>query len=325
MIVASATRVLQDQLESGRFDGPVSRLASRVYGHVAAKYLVRKITVPQHVRMIAVGGATFGGSGKTPVAIAWAREEAKSGARVVLVGHAYRANPKVARLVSIDDDVRAVGDEALLCARALAGVADVVVAPSRQLAVNFAIARGATVLVLDGVAQTSPRRADVALLVTSSRKMNACPPVGDLRSPLPALEALADLVVRISDDDDRELPKNEIRMRVISEGARAPNGALVTYDALSKLRVGLALSVAHPERVLEMLARRGVVPVACAYVGDHAGSEIRHAMSRVSRRDGAIEAWLISGKCASFVAPTSHDTVPIYVVAYELTPDGGVS
>jgi tetraacyldisaccharide 4'-kinase len=318
VIVASATRSLQDKLESGRFNGPLSRLVSRAYGNIAAQYLVRKIEVPHRVRVIAVGGSTLGGSGKTPVAIAWAREGAAKGARVALIGHAYRARPSFARVVSGDDDVHAVGDEALVCARALRDVAEVVVAPTRQMAVDFAVARGASVLVLDGVAQISPRRADVALLVTSSQLAIACPPAGDLRSPFPALKALADFVVRISDEDNFDLAEDEIGVRVISEGARAANGDVITFEALSNMRVGLALSIAHPERVLRMLSRRGVVPVACAYVGDHAGSKIRRAIEQVSRRDGSIEAWLISEKCASFVAPTSHDTVPIYVVAHEL-------
>jgi tetraacyldisaccharide 4'-kinase len=323
VIVASATRALQDKLESGRFNGPLSRLVSRAYGAIAAGHLVREITVPRDVRVIAVGGATLGGSGKTPVAIAWARREAKNNVHVALIGHAYRARPNVARVVSADDDVHAVGDEALVCARSLAGVAEVVVAPTRQMAVDFAVARGATVLVLDGVAQISPRRADVALLVTSSpQHTNACPPAGDLRSPFPALKALADFVVRISDEDNFDLAEDEIGMRVISEGARAANGDVMSFEALSNMRVGLALSIAHPERVLRMLSRRGVVPVACAYVGDHAGSKIRATIEQVSRGDASIgaciEAWLISEKCASFVAPTSHDTVPIYVVAHEL-------
>lgn len=281
--------------------------------------------MPPGVRVIAIGGASLGGSGKTPVAIAWSRIEAKN-ARVVLIGHAYRARPKAARLVSEDDDVAEVGDEALVCARALRGVADVVVAPSRQAAVDFAIARGAEVLVIDGVAQIAPLPADVAVLVVNSGSANACPPAGDLRAPLSALRDLADVVVRISDDDeDRDSSSGEIDARIVSKGARTAGGDVVSFEALSKMRVGLALSIAHPERVLGMLARRGVVPVACAYVGDHAGLDLRRAMRRVSSRDRTIEAWLITEKCASNVAPTSHDTTPIYVVGHELELRGGVA
>jgi tetraacyldisaccharide 4'-kinase len=325
VIVASASRALASALESGRFDGTLSHLVERAYGAIAARHLVREITVPRDVRVIAIGGATLGGSGKTPLAIAWTRREAeKNNVHVALIGHAYRARPKYARSVSESDDVADVGDEALVCARALRGVADVVVGPSRQSAVDFAIARGATVLVLDGVAQIAPRRADVAVLVVNSEIANACPPAGDLRAPLSALRNLADVVVRISDADHVDVAADEICARAISNGARGANGDVITFDALSKMRVGLALSIAHPERVLRMLARRGVVPALCAYVGDHAGFDLRRVMTRVSSRDSSFDAWLITEKCAAFVAPTWHDTIPIYVVGHELELRGRV-
>ncbi len=269
--------------------------------------------------MITIGGATLGGSGKTPVAIAWTRREAEKSVHVALIGHAYRARPKSARVVSETDRVEEVGDEALLCARALGGIADVVVAPSRQGAIDFAVARGARVLVIDGVAQIAPRRADVAVLVSNSNDANACPPAGDLRAPLAALRALTDVVVRISEDDDfQNVESGEISARVIDSGARAANGEIVSFEVLSKMRVGLGLSIAHPERVLCRLARRGVVPVARACLGDHAGADLRRTMARIGLRDRAIDAWLITEKCASFVRPTSHDTPPIYVVGHEL-------
>ncbi len=110
--------------------------------------------------MVAVGGATLGGSGKTPLAIACA-EAMADGARVAYVAHGYRARPeRAARRHAVDDDVATVGDEALVAARALAGRASVVVAPSRQAALELAAER-ADVVVLDGVLQThtAPRHA----------------------------------------------------------------------------------------------------------------------------------------------------------------------
>jgi tetraacyldisaccharide-1-P 4'-kinase len=159
----------------------------------------------------------------------------------------------------------------------------------------------------------------------NSEIANACPPAGDLRAPLSALRNLADVVVRICDADHIDLACDEIGARVISNGARDANGDVIAFDALAKMRVGLALSIAHPERVLRMLARRGVVPAVCAYVGDHAGFDLRRVMRRVSSRDRSLDAWLITEKCASFVAPTWHDTIPIYVVAHELELHGRVA
>jgi tetraacyldisaccharide 4'-kinase len=150
------------------------------------------LRVPSGARAIGIGGATLGGSGKTPLAIACARELARAGERVALVGHAYRASPGVARVVAPDDTLRAVGDEALVAARELRHDrgAVVVVGPSREAAIAHA-ATLADVLVLDGVTQTVPRRLDLALLAVDPDepwgRAAATPPRGDLRAPIATL------------------------------------------------------------------------------------------------------------------------------------------
>src|SRR5580700_9814061 len=154
-------------LEEGRSRGSMARATAQVWCHVAARRVVRSLEVPRGVRVVAVGGATLGGSGKTPLAIACARELAACGARVALVGHAYRARPGRARRALPDDGLAEVGDEALLAARSLGSEVPVVVAPSRSLAVAEA-ARQADVLVLDGVLQIAPVRAALALLAVAA-------------------------------------------------------------------------------------------------------------------------------------------------------------
>ena len=153
-------------------------------------------------RLIGVGGATLGGSYKTPVAIALARALAAQGARVALVGHAYRARPGRARWVEPHDDPREVGDDALYAARALStSGALVAIAPSRQAAVDFATAR-ADCLIVDA---TSSRRAPIVWRARFSYSMakslgrGCVPPAGDLRAPRDALLAAADIVLRVGD------------------------------------------------------------------------------------------------------------------------------
>jgi tetraacyldisaccharide 4'-kinase len=277
-------------LEDGRFDGAVARLLSAAWGEVASRAVVRPARVPGHVRVVTVGGATLGGSGKTPLAIACARELARQGARVVLVGHAYRASPGRARVVSGLDSVREVGDEALVAACALEphGV-DVVVAPSRGAAVELG-ARVADVLVLDGTLQLSPRRATLALLAVDAEepwgRAAAVPPRGDLRAPVAALLAAADVLVRVGDDS----PDVSVR----SAGAFL-DGALLPWETLRPLRVGLASALARPRRLLRFLARRGVVPCATALGGDHAPIPARAL-------HGRVDLWLTTAKCALHVA-----------------------
>jgi tetraacyldisaccharide 4'-kinase len=299
-------------LEEGRFDGAVARFLSRLWGAASARALVRTLPVPDSARVVAVGGATLGGSGKTPLSIACARELARQGARVAFVGHAYRARPGHARVVRPDDSLAEVGDEALLAARALDPVGvQVIVAPSRALAVARA-AREADVLVLDGVLQTSPALASLSLLAVDADEpwghVAAVPPRGDLRAPVGALLAVSDLVVAVGDGSPDARP--------VSRGAHL-GGALLSWEALRCLRVGLACAIARPDRLRRFLARRGILPVASAFVRDHAAIPARALSAHRSR----VDVWLATPKCALHVDSTR---VPLATLEHDLVCSGAL-
>jgi len=290
-------------LEEGRYDGWLARGLSAVWRGVSARVVARPLALPRDTTVVAVGGATLGGSGKTPLAIACARELSRQGARVALVGHAYRARPGRARVVTPLDALAEVGDEALVAARALEPHhVRVVVAPSRRLAVELA-ARDADVLVLDGVLQTAPRRASLSLLAVDADepwgRVEAVPPRGDLRAPIAALLAASDALVRVGQEDAADA-------RVISRGAHL-GGELLTWEALRPLRLGLACALARPARLVRMLARRGIVPVALARSRDH--FPVGGLLPR------GVDLWLATPKCALHVAPTR---APLATLEHEL-------
>jgi tetraacyldisaccharide 4'-kinase len=235
---------------------------------------------------VAVGGATLGGSGKTPLAVACARELAERGARVALVGHGYRGRLSAARVVRVDDDLREVGDEALACARALAGVAPVVVAPNRHSAVKRA-AELADVVVIDGVLQTTPHRAHLSLLALDGPApwgAGDVVPRGDLRATRRALLEASDLTVALGGELLR------------SRGAFR-SGRLLSWADLGRVRVGLFLALARPTRVLASLAHRGIVPSRVVQVPDH-GVRPGAIRSRIEASSGSVDLWLASSKCA---------------------------
>ena len=87
-------------LEEGILSGSWSRALARAHAPFAHDRSRAPLRLPRYRDVVTVGGATLGGSGKTRVALACARELARAGARVVLVGHAYRATaaPRARRL-----------------------------------------------------------------------------------------------------------------------------------------------------------------------------------------------------------------------------------
>jgi tetraacyldisaccharide 4'-kinase len=307
-------------LEGGPAEGPaglVARALARAWAPWAARAIVRPLDVPPGVRVVAVGGATLGGSGKTPLAIACARELARGGARVALVGHAYRASPGVARVVGAAPATAAaalaeVGDEALVAAGALAEVGvPVVVGPSRQAAVEHASTL-ADVLVLDGALQTAPSRAAISLLAVDADepwgRTRALPPRGDLRAPVAALLRAADVVVAIGEPAD--VAPRETAAHILSRGVRM-GGALVPWSDLTHLRVGLASALARPARVLRFLARRGVVPVERVHARDHG------ALARAPLR-APVDLWLATEKCALHVPADAARVAPLATIDHAL-------
>jgi len=278
-------------LERGELRGGAAAILAAAWGHVASRGVVRPVSLPAGRRVIAVGGATLGGSGKTPLAIACAVEIAAAGGRVAFVGHAYRAAPRGARVVEEGDALREVGDEALLAARALGGIGvPVIVAPRRAESMALA-AQLARVLVVDGVAQTRPARASLALLAVDAEepwgRAGSVPPLGDLRAPKEALLAACDRVVAVGDGAGDDA-------RVVSRGAWY-RGALRPWAELRPARVGLLCALARPERVVRQLARRGVSLVSVVRARDH-GPFGRPALAAAAR--ARVDVWLATPKCA---------------------------
>ncbi len=301
--------------------GLLERTVDRTVGAVLDRSVVRRLDVPAGVAVVAVGGSTFGGSGKTPVAIACAAELARSGVRTVLVGHAYRATPGRPRLVTPHDGLGEVGDEALLAARALAPLGGrVVVAPTRAEAIAFA-ARDAEVLVIDGVAQLAEQRAALALLAVDAAQpwgSGVLPPRGGLRARRSTLLSACDAIVPVGDTaealgsasglDAIEAAASSMcgrrkmwPARVESRGAWVDGGTLMTWEAMRSLRVGLLVALGRPERVLRGLARRHVLPQVVVRARDHGpfGSRARRAVrSESARCVRGVDVWLATPKCA---------------------------
>jgi tetraacyldisaccharide 4'-kinase len=286
-------------LERGTFSGRAAVAAAAVWERLAASRVVRQLRVPSGVRVISVGGATLGGSWKTPLAVACAKYLAASGQPVALVGHAYRARPVRGREVQLDDDVTIVGDEALACARELAGTprALVFVGPTRQDAFDRALQHAACV-VLDGALQIAPAAASLSVLSVDARApwgAQACPPRGDLAAPTGALVSACDCIVAVGEGRGAvglgELGKPVRRASVTMPGASLA-GRFVPIDELRDLRIGIWTRVARASRLHAALQRAGLRPAVVVAEGDH------HRGPPVAVAGLAdVDMWLCTRKC----------------------------
>jgi tetraacyldisaccharide 4'-kinase len=302
---------LGETLERGTLRVPFSGLLAGAWRLAMTRTLRRNLRLPAHVRVLAIGGATLGGSGKTPLAIACAAELARQGASAVLVGHAYKAAPRFARVVADGDSVEDVGDEALMASRALrASGARVVVAPTRQAAIDLGATLG-RVLVVDGVSQTAPVSASLALLALDAAEpwgsRQALPPRGDLRASPAELIEVCDVVVPFGDLPDPTSAewcgisgkREGSPARAEGAGAHLTSGELLSWDALADTPVGLITTLARPDRLVRSLAARGVYPRLVLRGSDHGPSPARLGRRASSAtKDAGIALWLATAKCS---------------------------
>jgi tetraacyldisaccharide 4'-kinase len=318
-VFAPASRVrsaVAGWLEAGTLSAVWPEALARVHAGFAARAIAQPLTIPRGVMVVTVGGATLGGSGKTRIALAVSRALAERGARVILVGHAYRARPTRARVVVQDDALVDVGDEALMCARALGGAGRVVVAPVRQAAVDFAasLAPRVDVIVVDGPLQFAPVRASLALLAVDAHApwgAGALPPAGDLRAPRAALLAQADLVV----------PVDAMPRAAIVDGTRVDLSSLVA--PAGGPRLGLFTAIARPARLEHALQRAGLDLPVIVRVPDH--GPVTAALAR-RLRAAEVDLWLATDKCRLHLAKVvSGRSIAQLDGACALPPEAGAA
>ena len=296
------------------------------------------------VAVVSVGNLSVGGSGKTPLVAAVARELGALGAPVAVVSRGYgRRDRSPFVLVSDGKDVLAgveeAGDEPLELARELPGVA-VAVGPDRyEVGRQILQTVGSRVLVLDDGFQHRRLHRDLDLVCFDAGEATEnlrLLPVGRLREPLASLSrahalvwtggmggepegALVEAVVAAAPS---ELPVLHAPTRVRGFSPLGPSvvkGALAP-DAFADVPVGLLAGVARPDRLLASAPYR---TVAERFAPDHhwwrAGEVLR--LAEEAKEKGA-QALLTTGKDAVKLGPlllsgALRPPLPLYAIRVE--------
>lgn len=183
-------------------------LASQLYATLARLRRAAVESAPGGPRrlsrpVVSVGNLAVGGSGKTPLAALVARLLADAGARPAILSRGYARTAPDEGVTVVSDgrriraDLARAGDEPLLLARQLPGVA-VLVCPDRYLAGRLAERHfGVTVHVLDDGFQHMQLARDANLLILDRADVDQprTLPAGRLREPLGAARRADALLV----------------------------------------------------------------------------------------------------------------------------------
>ncbi len=269
-------RALARALERGLPDWAPLRSLETAWVHFAR--IARPLRIPAGLRVITVGGATLGGSGKTPLSVAIAKHVSSLGVRVALVSHAYRASSTRSRWVFPDDDHTAIGDESQTSALALASTnARVVSGKSRQASVDLAN-EWAEWIVIDGPLQLRPQRADWSVLAVDADApwgSGACPPRGDLRATPEVLVAHADTVICIKTDGSP--PRGDEASWQITGARMTKTGEAMSLAEVRARPAHLVTNIARPQRLVRCLRAHGIDVTHHVDLMDHSRANVRLA------------------------------------------------
>ncbi len=187
---------------------------SLIYGAVARRRLLNAPREKVDAPVLCVGNLTVGGSGKTPVAIALAREATRMGLRpgILSRGHGGAVSGPPHTVDPHHDSARHVGDEPLLLARA----ALVAVTPDRAAGARSLIDQGCNLLIMDDGFQSAHIHIDYALIVVDARRgigNGHTIPGGPMRAPLVVQMRHADALLKVGEGSAAE--------KVVRQAARA--------------------------------------------------------------------------------------------------------
>jgi tetraacyldisaccharide 4'-kinase len=218
--------------------------------------------------VLCVGNLTVGGSGKTPVAIALARQAAAMGLTpgILSRGHGGSVSGHPHLVDPDHDSARHVGDEPMLLARA----APVAVSADRAAGARALIAQGCDFLIMDDGFQSARIHIDYALIVVDARRgvgNGHVIPAGPMRAGLTEQMRFTDAVLKVGEGDGAN--------RVLRQAARAGR-AFFEAHVLARPPQGIAgarclafAGIGDPGKFFDTVAAVGGEVAVARSFGDH--------------------------------------------------------
>jgi len=240
---------------------------SAIYGAVARHRIVAARREKVDLPVLCVGNFTVGGTGKTPVAIALARQAARMKLTPGFLSRGHGGSFSEPHVVDLHhDSARHVGDEPLL----LAEHGPVAVTPNRAAGARLLVERGCDFLIMDDGFQSARIHIDYALLIIDGRRglgNGHVIPGGPMRAPLLDQLRFADALLKMGDGNAAD-PVIRMASRankpVFAASAR-PRGA----RAFSGRRFLAFAGIGNPDRFFDTVRKTGGEAVLTRAFPDH--------------------------------------------------------
>ncbi|HUO91161.1 MAG TPA: tetraacyldisaccharide 4'-kinase [Rhizomicrobium sp.] len=256
-----------------------------IYGDSVKYRAEHTIPYRSSAKVICVGNLTAGGTGKTPIAIAIARQMIARGARPVFLSRGYGGKVRGPAFVAPDDRAQHVGDEPLL----LAGVAPVVVAADRAAGAKLAEEQGFDTIIMDDGHQNFSLEKDLSLVVVDAETgfgNRRVLPAGPLREPIAQGLKRADGVIISGESGEPVLAGFKgpvMRAKLAQTGDFALRGRRVVAFA----------GIGRPEKFFAALRAQGATIAEERAYGDH-HIYTQSEMARLKARARAEDAMLVT-------------------------------
>lgn len=249
---------------------------SCIYSFVATKRMINARREKLDVPVLCVGNFTVGGTGKTPVAIALAKQAKKMHLTPGFLSRGYGGSIGEPHVVDRKhDSARQVGDEPML----LAEHALTATTPNRVAGAKLLMQRGCDLLIMDDGFQSAQIHMDYALVVVDGRYgigNGHVLPGGPLRARLIDQVRLATGIVRMGEDKAGEA--------VVRQAARAGRPIFNAWlrargaDKFAGRRFLAFAGIGHPDKFFKTVTQVGGEIVMSRSFADHhfyANDELR--------------------------------------------------
>ena len=240
---------------------------SRIYSFVATRRMINARREKLDIPVLCVGNFTVGGTGKTPVAIALAKQAKKMHLTPGFLSRGYGGSIGEPHVVDRKrDSARQVGDEPLL----LSDHAITATTPNRAAGAKLLVQRGCDFLIMDDGFQSAQIHMDYALVVVDGRYgigNGHVLPGGPLRARLIDQVRFSTGIVRMGEDKAGEAVVRQAARagRPIFEAWTRAKGA----DKFADRRFLAFAGIGHPDKFFDTVANVGGEIVMSRSFPDH--------------------------------------------------------